>query len=271
MIPKNLLIIADDFGLDPRISLGILTAVEAGVINAFSVMPFKDEYQTKILKKIITEFPEIKIGAHLSLLSPHMQKILQSKTAKVEIRYEENPSHFRQWAIQYFLGRISNASIYPEWKFQIEFVQNFLGPDKTINHLNSHQHLHVLPGLWSVIKKLQNEFKIAELRVPYEGVLHNLNVKFPFGAMLQLVSLLRKEKDSREFFGFNSSTAYTFSVNQKFLKSVKQYPQKKFELMVHPAIGLEGEKFDTGLNPKQFNEIFELKKTMEFFGFIQPR
>ena len=268
MIPKNLLINADDFGLDPRMSLGILKAIEAGVINAFSVMPFKDEYQLGLFQKMITDYPEIKIGVHLSLLSAHMQKNLQVNSSPVDLRYEENPTHFRQLALEYFLGRVKPVQVYSEWKFQIEFLQNILGSNKKINHLNSHQHLHVLPGLWSVAKSLQTEFNIPELRVPYEGIERNLTVKFPFGAMLQVLSKWRMEKESREFFGFNSSTAYRFSHSQKQLAQVLRYPEKKFELMVHPAAQVEGQNFEVPLNPKQFEEVMELQKTVEFFSNV---
>lgn len=269
MIPPNLMINADDFGLDPRISLGILKAVENGLINSISVMPFTDEYQAKILKTIISGYPQVKVGAHLSLLSNHSEKFLKGMEVQGEIAYEENPTHFREFAVQYCLGRVSNLKIYLEWKFQIEFIQNYLGQDRAVNHINSHQHLHVLPGLWSVAKKLQQEFQIPEIRVPYESVLWNLGVKFPFGFLLQMVAWLRVEKKSRTFFGFNSSTAFNFAGYKKCLQKVKENPNQTFELMVHPACDLAERKFSVALNPLQFNELSELKKAIDFFELLK--
>src|SRR4051812_37369262 len=66
--PARLLINADDFGLDPRISLAIARCAREGLIHSFSAVPFRDGFHAGLLDALQRECPRIRIGAHLTLV-----------------------------------------------------------------------------------------------------------------------------------------------------------------------------------------------------------
>ncbi len=288
--PKNLRVNADDFGLDPRISAGILDCIEKGLIHSFSVVQFTDEYHDRLLKDIIAKYPWIKIGVHLNFLS-------QKSIAK---ELTEQKNHFLEFLKLYVLGEFPEAKIYEVWKNQIEFLGKYLGGNEKISHLDSHQHLHLLPGLWAIAEYLQGEYRIQKLRIPYEGIWQAAFFRFPFGLAMQILAgciyfrskffwgfenlgpifegansewtiglpLERtlgrplRSPPSR-LIGFFTSTSFNFKSNYLAFLMVKNNPKIQFELMVHPALNIYPNISSDG--KIQFNEVEELEKVCEFF------
>jgi predicted glycoside hydrolase/deacetylase ChbG (UPF0249 family) len=276
VIPKNLIINADDFGIDPRVSKGIALCVEEGLINSFSVLPFSDSFHDNLLKSLISQHPQIRIGAHLSLMGPATQHQNPNQPAPLY----EHPHHYRDFLKLYLTGQYPAKRIYQEWKAQILFIAKYLGGADRLAHLDSHQHLHVLPGIWPVAVALQKEFKIPRLRVPYESLSTSLTFKFPFGFALQALACFRfkmsgmprQNGDMRRLLGFFTSTQFTLEANRKGLKNVIDFPEKCFELMVHPALALDSnapflQSLGAWVLPdSQVREIAELRLTRSFFA-----
>jgi len=66
-------------------------------------------------------------------------------------------------------GRIQLNEIRREWGAQI---RKCLNAGLNIAHLDSDDHLHVIPGLWKIAVELCHQFGIPALRRPREGLLH---------------------------------------------------------------------------------------------------
>lgn len=250
MIPDNLILNADDFGLDPRISRAIAQCLDEGLINSFSVFPFRDAFHADLLKSILARHPRVMVGAHLAV---------------VDEGFREHPGHFRDFLIRYLTGRMPAGKVAALWKAQIEILGGHLGGTERIAHLDGHQHLHLLPGLWEAVRALQRQYRIPRLRVPYESVRRSVTYRFPFGLGLQALACLRARGETPRFFGFLSSTRFTLAANRAGLEQVILEPRHAFELMVHPALPGEREERGTSIAPSQEREIAELRLTGEFF------
>ena len=250
MIPANLIINADDFGLDERVSRAIDLCLDEGLINSFSVFPFRDELQGNLLKGILAKHPQVKVGAHLALIGS---------------AEEEHRDHYRDFLKRYLTGRISAAEVKALWRAQILELGKRLGGTDRIAHLDSHQHLHVLPGLWRVTMELQKEFGIPRVRVPYESLGRAVGYRFPFGLGMQVLARMRVGKDTPGFAGFFTSTCFTAEANRGSLTHVHGYPARQFELMVHPALP-GGSPEGTPLAPAQADEVAELRKLKAFLN-----
>ncbi|MEO6097699.1 MAG: ChbG/HpnK family deacetylase [Fibrobacteria bacterium] len=255
-IPANLIINADDFGLDPRISRGIALCLDEGLINSFSVFPFSDDYHAALLSSILEKHPQAKVGAHLSLIGPAM---------------EEHRDHHRDFLRRYLTLKIKPAEVRTMWREQVEVLGAYLGGTDKIAHLDSHQHLHVLPGLWQAAKSLQVEFSIPRLRVPYESLVRAVGYRFPFGLGMQVLARMRREKGSPGFIGFFTSTCFSVEANRVGLAQVMRRLGMMFELMVHPAIPASGGhptgSTGEGDSPviSQIAEVGELRRLKAFF------
>jgi predicted glycoside hydrolase/deacetylase ChbG (UPF0249 family) len=252
MIPANLIINADDFGLDARVSRAIALCLDEGLINSFSVFPFWDDFHGELLRTILEKHPQVRVGAHLALVG----------TAK-----EEHTNHYRDFLRRYLSGRISPANVRAIWRAQIEDLGVHLGGTARIAHLDSHQHLHVLPGLWQAARSLQAEFVIPRLRVPYESLTRAVAYRFPFGLGMQALAKRRMSASAPDFLGFFTSTCFTLEANRSGLERVRRNPRRSFELMVHPAMPQDAQPTadSAPLSPEQEKEVGELRKLREFF------
>src|SRR5204862_7483290 len=65
--------------------------------------------------------------------------------------------HVRDFALRYALGGIAAAEVEAELRRQIE---RLLAGGLTLAHVNSHQHLHVLPRVFEVVLRLAGEYRI---------------------------------------------------------------------------------------------------------------
>jgi predicted glycoside hydrolase/deacetylase ChbG (UPF0249 family) len=272
LIPANLIINADDFGIDRRVSLAIAHCLEKGLINSFSVLPFEDTFLEELLKSLIKRFPEAQVGCHLSLLGLS--------------NLNESPHYYLDFLKLYLNGHFPGKKVYQIWKEQVLSLGNYLGGTDRIAHLDSHQHLHILPGIWPVTVALQKEFGIPRLRVPYESLWKSVFLKFPFGFGLQVLAFARMKEnatkvqkgDRRQLLGFNTSTRFTLSGNRHLIQQILARPDRYFELMVHPAMPMDNNpdnflsRRDTSSLSKiplvaesQVEEVEELEKLRDFF------
>ncbi len=253
MIPANLIVNADDFGIDARVSRAIALCLDEGLINSFSVYPFSDPFHEELFREILHRHPGAKVGAHLAVVGPDLK---------------EHPGHFRDVLIRYATGRLTAAEVRELWKAQILALQTRLG-GAFLSHLDSHQHLHLLPGLWEAARSLQEEFRIPRLRIPYEGVTRAIPYRFPFGFAMQALARLRADGEKPAFIGFFTSTRFTLAGNRAALDRIQGEPGRRFELMVHPALpqaGSPGTPPEVALAPEQEAELDELRKLAAYFG-----
>jgi predicted glycoside hydrolase/deacetylase ChbG (UPF0249 family) len=66
---------------------------------------------------------------------------------------------------RYLSGKIRLAEVRCELDAQIRKV---LDCGVSVSHLDSHQHLHLLPGIWRIVTELARKYAISCVRRPYE-------------------------------------------------------------------------------------------------------
>ncbi len=168
---------ADDFGLHQDIDKGILQCIEHGAVNSVSVVPNSVAVDWGLVKDL--QAKGIKIGLHLTLVGEE---------------WGSNPVIVDSWlpfALKiFFIRKKWHARIRKELKWQLaQFKQHGI----ELDHIDSHQHIHVLPGLWSLIYELQIQFPNIRIRVPYVTKFRLMKTNFS-GLVLQFLSLMRKRE-----------------------------------------------------------------------------
>ncbi|PIS47309.1 MAG: hypothetical protein COT17_04140 [Elusimicrobia bacterium CG08_land_8_20_14_0_20_51_18] len=159
MNAKKIIVTADDFGLCESVNSGILDCCAAGAVSGVSVMPSGGAFREGMAK--LSAFPDIGIGVHLCLNDetpasrPEDIPSLIGADGKFPSRRE---TFFRLLA-----GKLAPAEVYREWRAQIEAVLSLgFRPDQ----LDSHNHVHLFPGLFRIAEHLAEEFGIDALRFP---------------------------------------------------------------------------------------------------------
>ncbi|MFO0599223.1 MAG: ChbG/HpnK family deacetylase [Myxococcaceae bacterium] len=150
----RLVINADDLGLHPRIDEGIFAARTDGVVTSASVLAMGPSAADAIRR---AEKSKLALGLHLCLTSH-----LAPAAAPHEVRWLAPGGRFRgDWAelsAAWLARLIPPEEVITEFRAQVARVRE-LGAD--IDHLDTHQHLHLLPNMTSLVEVLA-----AELGVP---------------------------------------------------------------------------------------------------------
>jgi predicted glycoside hydrolase/deacetylase ChbG (UPF0249 family) len=159
---KRLVVTADDVGLHPGMTAGAMRAHDQGIVTAVSLCaPGRD------LENAVRELrarPELDAGIHLVLVGERPS----SPPARVPSllgRDSRLLPGFRAFTWRYLRGAIDPEEVELELRAQIEAV---LGHGVRPVHLNSHQHLHVLPRIFAIVARLAAEYGIPWIRLPLD-------------------------------------------------------------------------------------------------------
>jgi chitin disaccharide deacetylase len=156
----RLVVNADDLGLHPAIDAGILRAHREGVVTSASILVSGATARDAVRRAVADD---LALGVHLCLSSR-----LPPVSAASEVSSLAPGGVFRPgWADvarAWFRRELREEEIDRELRAQIRRARE-LGarPD----HLDGHQHLHLLPGVSAIVARLADEEKLA-VRWPRE-------------------------------------------------------------------------------------------------------
>jgi predicted glycoside hydrolase/deacetylase ChbG (UPF0249 family) len=149
----RLVVNADDLGLHPSIDAGILRAHREGIVTSATVLVTGRSAPKAIAAAKEQHLP---LGVHLCLTTnlPPAADPLQVASIAPHGRFRARwPQVLAAWG----LGRIRLQDVEIEFRAQIALARS-LGakPD----HLDGHQHLHVLPGISGVVRAIADAEKL---------------------------------------------------------------------------------------------------------------
>jgi chitin disaccharide deacetylase len=160
----NLIVNADDFGISEAINRGIVEAHERGIVTSTSIMATGPEFEHAI--ELARLHPSLAVGVHL-VLTEHRPLTGASAAASLVRSGGAFEPHLRQLLARRLRGRVSMAEVRCELDEQIRRVR---AAGIAINHLDGHQHVHVLPGIAQVVAELAAAHGIAAVRYPAERI-----------------------------------------------------------------------------------------------------
>jgi chitin disaccharide deacetylase len=157
---RALVVTADDAGLHSGMTLGVVKAHDEGIVTACSVVTAGRGFEHAV--PLLRERPALDVGIHFTLvgerpLSPpeRVRSLLGRDGAFLP--------DFRAFTLRYLAGGIDGAEVEEELRRQLE---RLLAAGLPVVHANSHQHLHVLPGVFEIVLRLAEEHAISYVRIP---------------------------------------------------------------------------------------------------------
>lgn len=227
---ENLRIIADDLGLAESVNDGIVFLLKEDKIGGASLMANGEAFYDAVSK--IANFPNI--GTHLVLVE-------EKSLTRIKL-----PKNHKIFFMKYILGLINLEDIGRELRAQIE---KCISVGIMPQFINSHQHLHLLPGIMDIVIKLAGEYKIPYIRAVNEPV--NLSgSKLLRKAQLLFLNFLSKSAKKKikraglgcnDFFiGFINAGSISEDDIKYAENLARKYPDKIIELGCHP--GYESEE-----------------------------
>ncbi|MFH0725361.1 MAG: ChbG/HpnK family deacetylase [Pseudomonadota bacterium] len=235
----RLVVNADDFGISQSINDGIARAHREGIVTATSLMAGGRAFDHAVAW--CRSLPTLDVGAHLTLVA---EKPLLKKKSTLTGADGRLPPSIRVLLGRLWGGRISRADIQAEWSAQIERI---LASGIRVTHLDSHQHLHALPGIGRLTLNLARDYHIPFVRVPIEDRMapRSLTRQSLFRsaeAMVLRGSCLfsgLNRRSAGEFpppqsLGFQEGGSLDLARLQRLLRSLR--PGRVYELMCHPGL-----------------------------------
>lgn len=158
----KLIVNADDLGLSEAVNEGILEAHLNGILTSASVMANGVAFEHAI--RLCRSVPSLDVGIHLTLVEEEPLSAATATSTLVDAggRLHRHASIFTK---KYVAGKIHLQDVWSELEAQIKKV---LSRGIEISHLDSHQHLHMLPQIRHITIALANKYNIPAIRVPRE-------------------------------------------------------------------------------------------------------
>ncbi len=235
---KRLIVNADDFGLHSAVNHGIIEGYEKGCIRSTSFVAAGAAAEEAA--ELAREHPGLGVGIHLTLVAE--RPVLPP--SEVPSLLGENgrllPNHMA-FIRRYMIGGVRGEELYAECEAQILRAKEM---DIRLTHIDSHQHLHVLPGVVKVVISLAKKYGFTKMRLPAEPYLFTGGYPTSAGryvAKCGLTSCARMAKCAIRSAGivtpdsFFGMLAGGHLYTPHFLSILRALPEGVSEIMVHPG------------------------------------
>ena len=147
----------DDFGLTPGVNHGIITAFKRGLLTSTSLMAVGEAAEEAV--DLALNNPGLDVGIHL-VLSDEPPLLAPEALAAFISRHGLLPSRNRILRA-IFSRKLDYGQVEAEWCAQVDKVLN---AGIKISHLDSHQFIHLFPGLFGICQHLKRRYNIPFIR-----------------------------------------------------------------------------------------------------------
>ena len=229
---KQIIINADDFGFSPGINKGVIESYNKGLTTSTSIV-----CNTKHFDKSVKELKKLKglgKGIHLNLTMGRpisKERDISSLTDKKGL-FEKNVSRF---IFRLTASMIRKEHIERELEEQIKKAVYELDD---IDHIDSHQHIHILPQIYPLVLNLARKYKIPFVRIPNQNFWIYPTDRFIERGLLSGLSLLNAgyneneyKKKIKNFYGL-----YHGGLNTSLIRNmINRFKEGNGEIACHPA------------------------------------
>ena len=242
---------ADDFGLTKSVSDAVIGAYREGVLTTATLLAGED--YAPYAAGLAAANPGLSVGIHFQLVAG---KPVTSDISRVRTLVDENgmfPADFMDFFRRLHSGSIDKSQIKIELMSQ---VKKAMALGVKPSHADSHQHVHMHPGVMAVVAQVMREAGIRKIRNPVEVFDYRLHrpIKFSAGNIIKIAYMnpLFKRWFGRRltaygfvypdiFFGQFFSGAMTAANMMKFLSRARAMAdccckdELVCEVMTHPG------------------------------------
>ena len=272
---NRIIINADDFGIHTDVNHAVTEACRHGVLTSTSLLASGPAFDEAV--QLARQCPELGIGIHLCLVGSLPPVLSPQEVPSLTGADGLFPESYAAFIKKSCTGQIDYGQVYRELDAQMEKIMS-LGLH--ITHVDSHQHLHVLPPVWAIVQALMKKYELHRLRIPRELCSFKVMTANPVRVMGRdgLTCLARRAmKDVRrlnftttDYFWGMVDGGHMTKTNLAYI--IKKIPFGIHEIMVHPGIstGVLSQHFSWGyhwedefhaLMSPDIRRLIEQKKT----------
>lgn len=233
---KKLIVNADDFGRHELINRAVEKAFNTGCLRSATLMAGGIAFDDAV--SVAKKISGLGVGIHFTLANGN--PVLPPKEIPSLVT-EEGIFHadYVKFLKRYLSGKISLAEVRSELAAQLDKIQR---ASLNLTHVDSHQHLHHVPGIVEIVLELAQAAGIHSMRVAntkiFDGELDSLG---KFVGRLGLGSLAKFAAHSAHKKNFATPEHFAGivageSVSENFmLKLIENLRDGTTEVMLHPG------------------------------------
>lgn len=228
---------ADDFGISKGVNAAIVQAHNEGVLNSTSLM-INQKYADEAVK-LAEKMPDLEVGLHINLTNETPAADSKDIPLLVDTKGKLKNGFVNLLILSFLYPKKLAEQVEIEVRAQIN---KYLKTGLKLEHLDSHRHVHMIPVIFKVVRKLQQEYGVSRIRVMNENVLNtvcqNKSKRYLFdgGAikytLLRFLCWLNGYKSEVYFY----TILFTCKISAEQFENVK-IPRgyKAVEIMIHPG------------------------------------
>lgn len=152
---------ADDYGLTRATSEAILTAHRAGIVTSTSVLTLAPAFMTTA--RWLAGAGSVGVGVHLAMVGEDPPILSAPEIPTLVDRRGRLATSWRTFGPRLVSRRVDPADIRRELTAQLDAAQS---AGLAIDHLDTHQHLHLWPTVAGVVVDLAVRAGVPAVRVP---------------------------------------------------------------------------------------------------------
>lgn len=216
-----LIINADDLGASKGINDEIFELMSEGLVTSASIMANAPAFEHAVSR--MEKFPTCSFGVHLNLTAFAPLGLMKGMEQVIDVHGHLSPALFKT-----SINSATRAAAYQELVMQ---VTRAIDAGIPVSHFDSHQHVHTIPKLLPVFKRLQRTFGIRKVRT-------TINLLPPGDRMSSARSLKKRlfRNALRHFPATQSPEGLgDFKDFHMALRSGNCPSYPRLELMVHPG------------------------------------
>ncbi len=251
---RELIISADDLGFSPAVNAAVRCGVACGRITAASLMVNMPHAEAAV-REIVAVCPNFSFGLHFTLTSGMPVSRPEDVPLLVDERGMFRHGFFglRQLTSSFFGKHRTAALAQMKTELAAQVAKMEALAEKyslRFDHLDSHQHVHALPGLLEMCAEEAEKRKLT-LRIPREHYgtarrfLRRWGAWFPAGFLKKIILLhyTRHEKSPLLYFGVLESGKMGPAAIHEILRALAAQDAAHLtaEINIHPATELSGE------------------------------
>lgn len=174
--------------------------------------------------KMTPLFPECSFGVHLNLTS--FTPITSSNQLQALLDDDGMFSGLRNLLSTALTDELLGA-IFEELSAQIQKIISY---GINISHFDSHEHIHTIPRMFPVIKKLQKKYGVRKVRISRNIYLNNQPKSLTLVIKKRLFNFLLKH-----FIATRTTSGFCNLIQFHENIKAKKLEHKSIEIMVHPG------------------------------------
>jgi predicted glycoside hydrolase/deacetylase ChbG (UPF0249 family) len=163
----RLVVNADDFGMSPSISRGVLRAHREGIVTSTSLLGNCTDLEHA--RRLLAEAPGLGVGVHLALVGGgpvadpgSVPSLLTAAGAGAGTFYGRGAQFIAAWSQR----RIDSADVEREFDAQVTRIR---AAGIKVDHLDTHHHLGFLPAVGRAVEVVAQRHGIGAIRSAIEA------------------------------------------------------------------------------------------------------